>query len=170
MYKKDFTGDFMFYNSILNIRKRPFAFAKIKGSNEYPRINGIVLFYKVQLGTLVCLQVEGLPTSNDLCKKPIFAFHIHSGDSCTGSNADPFSDAMTHYNPDNCPHPYHAGDLPPIFGVNGFGFSAFLTNRFFPEEIIGRTVIIHSAPDDFTTQPSGNSGTKIGCGVISAIY
>ena len=115
---------------------------------------------------LVLIQINGLPVSDEVCIKPIFAVHIHSGSSCTGNSTDPFADAMTHYNPDNCPHPYHAGDLPPIFGANGFGFSAFLTNRFSAEEIIGKTVIIHSAPDDFTTQPSGNSGIKIACGVI----
>ncbi len=161
---------FIFRNSILNIKKRPYAFARIKGNNEYPHIDGIVLFYKVQEGVLVSIQIKGLPISDDICKKPIFATHIHSGDSCTGNDTDPFADAMTHYNPYNCAHPYHAGDLPPIFGTDGFGFSAFLTNRFSPEEIIGKTVIIHSAPDDFTTQPSGNSGIKIACGVISAIY
>ena len=42
----------------------------------------------------------------------------------------------------------------------------FLTDRFTLKEIIGRTVVIHSMPDDFTSQPSGNSGEKIACGVI----
>jgi Cu-Zn family superoxide dismutase len=41
-----------------------------------------------------------------------------------------------------------------------------LINKFTVNEIIGRTVIIHSQPDDFTTQPSGNSGKKIACGEI----
>lgn len=77
---------------------------------------------------------------------------------------------MTHYNPYKCTHPYHADDLPPIFGANGLDFSAFLTNRFSPEEIIGKTLIIHSAPDDFKTEPSGNSGAKIACGVISSVH
>lgn len=157
-------------NSILNIRTKPYAFAKIKGSNDYPCINGIVYFYKVQEGVLVSLQVNGLPVSDEICKKPIFAVHIHSGGSCSGNSTDPFADAMTHYNPNDCAHPYHAGDLPPIFGANGLGFSVFLTNRFSPKQIIGKTIIIHSAPDDFTTQPSGNSGTKIACGVISPVY
>ncbi len=160
----------MFNNSILNIKKRPYAFAKIKGSNDYPQINGTVYFYKVQAGILVCMQLNGLPVSDKICKKPIFAVHIHSGDSCTGNDTDPFANAKTHYNPNGCSHPYHAGDMPPIFGANGFGFSAFLTNRFSAQEIIGKTVIIHSAPDDFTTQPSGNSGIKIACGVILSVY
>lgn len=160
----------MFNNSILNIKKRPYAFAKIKGSYEYPCINGIIYFYKVQAGVMVSIQLKGLPVSSDICKKPIFAVHMHGGGRCSGNGTDPFADAMTHYNPNDCAHPYHAGDLPPIFGANGVGFSAFLTNRFTPEEIIGKTIIIHSNPDDFTTQPSGNSGIKIACGVILPAY
>ncbi len=159
----------MLNNSILNIKKRPYAVAKIKGRSDYPHINGIAYFYKARAGVLVSIQLNGLPVSDDICKKPIFAVHIHGGGSCTGNDYDPFADAMTHYNPNNCPHPYHAGDLPPVFGVNGIGFSAFLTNRFSAEEIIGKTIIIHSAPDDFTTQPSGNSGMKIACGVILSV-
>ncbi len=169
MYKKVLWVIYMHNNSILNIRKRPFAFAKIKGSSVYPLIYGIVYFYKTRAGVLVSMQLQGLPTSDDVCQKPIFAVHIHSGSSCTGNDTDPFADALTHYNPADCAHPYHAGDMPPIFGANGLGFSAFLTNRFSADEIIGKTVIIHSNPDDFTTQPSGNSGVKIACGVIESI-
>lgn len=159
----------MFNNSILNIKSEPYAFARIKGSNDYPRINGIVYFYKVKTGVLVSIELNGLPVSDDICQNPIFAIHIHSGNSCTGNSTDPFANAMTHYNPNNCPHPYHAGDLPPIFGANGLGLSVFLTNRFSTEEIIGKTIIIHASPDDFTTQPSGNSGTKMACGKILAV-
>lgn len=79
---------------------------------------------------------------------------------------DPFSNAMAHYNPENCPHPYHAGDMPPLFGNQGYAFLMFLTDRFMVRNVIGKTVIIHDNPDDFTTQPSGNSGAKIACGVI----
>lgn len=79
---------------------------------------------------------------------------------------DPFADAMPHYDPNGCEHPHHAGDLPPLFENNGFALSLVLTDRFSVDEVIGRTVIVHADPDDFTTQPSGNSGEKIACGVI----
>jgi Cu-Zn family superoxide dismutase len=46
---------------------------------------------------------------------------------------------------------------------------SFLTNRFTLDEIIGRVIIIHDKPDDFTSQPSGNSGNKIACGKIVAM-
>ena len=149
--------------------QRPHAMALIKGSKDYPQIRGNIRFFQTKKGVLAAIEVSGLPASSNKCENHIFAFHIHSGGSCSGNENDPFADALTHYNPDNCPHPHHAGDMPPLFGCNGNAFSAFLTDRFSVDEIIGKTVIIHSSPDDFTTQPSGNSGTKIACGVINRI-
>lgn len=148
------------------ISQRPQAMAVISGSNEYPDIKGTISFFQIEHGVIVLADISGLPTPDEECKSPIFAFHIHEGDSCTGNVDDPFAQALSHYNPGNCPHPYHAGDLPPLFGNNGYAFEVFLTDRFAVNEIIGRTVIIHEHPDDFTTQPSGNSGTKIACGEI----
>jgi len=40
------------------------------------------------------------------------------------------------------------------------------TDHFRVQDILGRTVVIHSHPDDFRTQPAGNAGTKIACGVV----
>ena len=77
----------------------------------------------MQEGVLVVTEVSGLSQSDDACMNPVFGYHIHSGEFCTGDSEDPFADAKAHYNPDNCEHPYHAGDMPPIFGNNGYAFS-----------------------------------------------
>lgn len=164
MQLNNFYGGLMDIGSIFN--KQPDASAIIRGSAEHPNINGRVLFYRVQQGVIVFTVVLGLPTSTDKCKSPVFAFHIHGGNACTGNAQDPFANAGMHYNPQNCLHPFHAGDMPPLFGNNGYALSLFLTDRFTTDEIIGKTVIIHSNPDDFMTQPSGNSGAKIACGEI----
>lgn len=153
-------------NFLSLITQRPNAIARISGSPDYPELDGMVKFYETDVGIVVISLVSGLPVSDNNCRQPIFAFHIHEGGACTGTESDYFADALTHYNPNSCPHPYHAGDMPPLFSANGLAFSAFLTDRFTVDEIIGKTVIIHDSPDDFTTQPSGNSGTKIACGVI----
>ncbi len=145
---------------------RPDAKANVLGNEAYSGIKGTVNFFNTARGVLVCAQINGFPTSEEKCKSGVFAFHIHSGGSCTGNADDSFADAGTHYDPDGCPHPYHAGDMPPLFEADGYAFSAFLTCRFTVDEIIGKTVIIHDSPDDFTTQPSGNAGNKIACGVI----
>lgn len=147
----------------------PVAVASVRGGASNHQINGNVRFYQTPKGTFVVAEIVGLPVSEDKCGNGIFAFHIHSGTSCTGNPQDEFADVGTHYNPTDCPHPYHAGDMPPLFSSNGTAFLAFVTNRFTANEIIGKTVIIHDSPDDFSTQPSGNAGNKIACGEIVGV-
>lgn len=156
------------FNLSVQLNQTPAAFARIEGSDEHPEINGIVRFFETNRGVLVSAQIQGLPSPSEPCKSPVFGFHIHTGDSCTGNETDPFADAMTHYNPEDCPHPYHAGDLPPLFGSRGAAVLVVLTDRFSIKEILGRTVIIHANPDDFTTQPAGNAGMKIACRVVQS--
>ena len=151
------------------LRGRPKAAAIIAGNESYLDLSGIVRFYQIDEGVIVYAEISGLPQSGLSCQGQVFGFHIHTGTDCGGSMDDPFADAMTHYNPSGCEHPYHAGDLPPLFENNGFALCAFLTDRFSIDEVIGKTVIIHDHLDDFTTQPSGNSGTKIACGVIHRV-
>ncbi len=151
------------------LRGRPQAEASIAGSESFPGISGWVRFYQTDLGVVMYAEVIGLPLASQPCQERIFGFHIHQGTDCGGSGEEPFPQAMSHYNPKDCGHPNHAGDLPPLFGNNGLAVSAFLTNRFFVEDILGRVVIVHDQPDDFTTQPSGASGTKIACGVIRRV-
>lgn len=64
------------------------------------------------------------------------------------------------------PHPFHAGDLPPLLSCKGRAYLAVITGRFCVKDVIGRSVVIHAGPDDLHTQPAGNAGAKIGCGVI----
>lgn len=142
------------------------AKAEVKGSHSYPEVKGIVCFYQTKMGVLVSADISGLPNNSDVCDSKIFGFHLHEGSSCTGNEKDPFADTGMHYNPKNCKHPYHAGDFPPLFENEGTAYMVFLTNRFKVRDVLGRTVVIHSDPDDFKTQPSGNSGTKIACGKI----
>lgn len=146
----------------------PGAQAILKGGPGYPNINGMVLFYQAAGGVLLVVQVQGLPQGANACTEDIFGFHIHEGGSCTGNAQDPFANSGPHFNPKNCPHPAHAGDLPPLFGNHGYAFMVFFTDRFSVNDIIGRTVIVHSKPDDFRSQPSGNSGDKIACGKIES--
>ena len=142
------------------------AYAKIEGDISHRELNGLAAFFTLDNGVLVVTEVRGLPTFETQSERGIFAMNIHGGGSCTGPSDDPFKDALMHYNPSDCRHPNHAGDLPPLFSNDGFAFSAVYTERFTVSEIIGRTVVIHAAPDDFMTDPSGNSGARIGCGVI----
>lgn len=133
----------------------PYATAHISGNSMYPEIEGKVSFYEVYGGTLVVAAVKNLPNGNGF-----HAFHIHDGSSCEPGREG------GHYNPTNQPHPQHAGDMPPLLANQGTAFSAFYTDRFYPEDIVGKVVVIHAMPDDFKSQPSGNPGSMIACGEI----
>lgn len=111
---------------------------------------------------MVTVEVRGLPESDS----GFFALHIHEKGDC---RADGFPDTGGHFDPLGREHPCHAGDLPPLLSANGRAFLAVFTRRFRPEEVLGRSVVIHSHPDDFKTQPSGGAGSKIACGVIRKV-
>lgn len=146
----------------------PMCYAAVLGSDEYADLEGTVWFYPFWNGTLVIADVAGLPGEEEPCGDRIFGFHIHEGTSCSGNEQDPFADTGEHFNPGGCPHPAHAGDFPPLLGNDGYALTMFYTNRFLPEEVEGKTVVIHSMPDDFRSQPSGDAGQKIACGVIES--
>ena len=137
----------------------PDAVAVIRGSDAYPNLYGQVRFYSRRQCVLVEADIRGLPDT----ETGFFGFHIHAGESCSGAD---FADTGSHYHPAEAAHPSHAGDLPPLLYCRGGAYLMVATSRFSVEEIIGRTVVIHNMPDDFVSQPAGNAGTKIACGVI----
>lgn len=144
----------------------PVATAVLKGSAQYRTIHGNVNFYDTYGGTILVVEIYGIPDEIEKESNGFLGFHIHKGESCSGDINDPFADADGHYNPKNVTHPGHAGDLPVLLVNQGTVWMAVYTTRFFPEEVIGHTVIVHSMPDDFRRQPAGNSGVKIACGEI----
>lgn len=143
------------------------ALSKINGSSEHKALHGEVFFRQTPHGVLITAAIHGLPMQEENNKFGVFGFHIHEGTECDKSGD--FSKTLGHFNPSNTLHPYHSGDLPPLFSNNGNAYMQILIDRFRLKDIIGRTVVIHSSPDDFKTQPSGNSGKKIACGVIKEI-
>ena len=141
------------------ITRQPVAIAQIRGNKETAGLNGTVRFYQYPGGILTEVDVNGLPNNG----MGFYGFHIHSGGSCSGND---FSSTGGHLNPTNTMHPYHAGDLPPLLSYNGRAYMAVMSDRFSLQDILGRTVVIHKMPDDFRSQPAGNAGDKIACGVI----
>jgi superoxide dismutase, Cu-Zn family len=99
--------------------------------------------------------------------------HIHEGADCSGDAMG----AKGHFNPHGKPHgrpdsaERHAGDLPPLRAnkagrANVQADIDIITVTPGPASIIGRALVVHADPDDFKTQPTGNSGARIACGVI----
>jgi Cu-Zn family superoxide dismutase len=125
-----------------------------------------------QVGTKVRVIVfaQGLKPNQE------HGLHIHEVGDCS---ADDAMSAKGHFNPHGKPHgaptvmERHAGDLPSL-KANKQGRAKVdvevdgITLTPGPASIIGRSIIIHADPDDFRTQPTGNAGARIACGVIKA--
>lgn len=144
------------------------AKAYIRGGAVAPDIRGVVYFDDVYNGSMVTAHITGLPkfSRNGTPIGP-HGFHIHVKGDCTeGTADDPFPETGGHYNPGNRPHGDHAGDFPVIFSNGGEARMRFYTDKFKPADVIGRAVVIHLSPDDYRTEPAGDSGKKAACGVI----
>ena len=101
-------------------------------------------------------------------------FHIHEKGDC--SSGDGMS-AGGHFNPLAKPHAHpstsdrHAGDMQAL-KADDYGNASYsatfdvITVNEGPTGIIGRGVIVHAQPDDYKTQPTGNAGARLACGVI----
>ena len=139
----------------------PEAYAVLRGGSKYPSLVGTVNFYQHRSGIGIIIEAafQHLPSAS----APAFlGFHIHDNGNCS----DNFAHTGMHYNPKNAEHPNHLGDLIPVFNSDGSAYLAFYDSYLSISDIIGRSVILHEKADDFTTQPAGDSGDKIGCGVI----
>jgi len=132
---------------------------------------GSVSFVEVDRGLLIRADVRGLPPGG------VFGFHVHEKGDC--SSAD-FTSAGGHFNPGGKPHAHptrperHAGDLPNLTAdAEGNAVYVFetklLTVTKGPNSVVGRAVVIHARPDDYTSQPAGNSGPRIACGLIRQV-
>lgn len=114
----------------------------------------------------VAVRLTGVPPG-------VHGFHIHENGNC-GDNGNA---AGGHYNPTGAPHgapsadPHHAGDFGNITADANGNVEARFTTRSItvaegPISAIGRAIIVHANPDDLATQPTGNAGGRIGCGVV----
>ncbi len=101
-------------------------------------------------------------------------FHVHDRGDCSAPDAN---SAGGHFNPGSTPHgqhasgTQHAGDLQSLKAdANGVARFSFESNRLSvgsgDTDVIGRGLIVHRDADDFTTQPTGNSGPRLACAVI----
>lgn len=103
-------------------------------------------------------------------------FHVHEVGDCSAPDA---TSAKGHFNPGGKPHGHHgggerhAGDMPNLVAdaAGNARFSGELSQLSLDpgaQGIVGRSVVIHADPDDYRSQPAGNSGKRVACGVIRA--
>ncbi|HZQ59798.1 MAG TPA: superoxide dismutase family protein [Casimicrobiaceae bacterium] len=104
-------------------------------------------------------------------------FHVHEKGDCS---ADDATSAGGHFNPGGKPHgnpasaDHHAGDMPALDAdANGNAHLDADLDSVSIEggaaDLVGKAVIVHKDPDDYKTQPTGNSGARVGCGVIRKV-
>ena len=128
---------------------------------------GVITFTQQPGGVHVVARVEHATPGKH-------GFHLHAGGTC---DAPGFKGAGDHFNPGNTPHgapdavEHHAGDFGNIeVGADGVGnldvTSSGLSVGEGANDVIGKAVILHKGEDDLKTQPSGNSGDRIACGVV----
>ena len=145
------------------------AVATIESKNE-SGISGTVTFQDVDGIVTMEARVEGL-TEGD------HAIHIHETGDCS---ADDGTSAGGHWNPTNVDHgkwgtaPFHVGDIGNLnAGADGTASINRTTGLWCvgcddaTKNVVGKAIIIHEGPDDFSSQPSGAAGARIGCGEIS---
>jgi superoxide dismutase, Cu-Zn family len=129
---------------------------------------GEVRFYKVDGGVRVIASIEGLTPGKH-------GFHVHEKGDCSAPDA---MSAGGHFNPTGSPHgaptapptARHAGDLGNLeVGPEGKANYDRVDSMLAYDSITGLSVLIHAGEDDFVTQPSGNSGARVGCGVIERV-
>jgi Cu-Zn family superoxide dismutase len=133
-------------------------------------VRGVVMFHQMDGHVMVHARLSGLKPNTE------HAFHVHDTGSCASSDG---ASAGGHFNPDGQPHgppggAHHAGDLPALKAdAHGAVDQKFMltgpTIAAGPISLVGRSVIVHAQADDYTTQPSGDSGARIACGVVAAL-
>lgn len=132
-------------------------------------VQGRVMFHQQGDQVWVHARMQGLKPNAE------HGFHIHEKGDCSAADG---TSAGGHFNPTGQPHgpqtgARHAGDLPNLrsdgsgrvdvrFTVSGLSIGSG------PADIVGRGLIVHADPDDYKTQPTGNSGARLACGVIEA--
>ena len=130
-------------------------------------VNGTVGFQSVGQKVRVEARVAGLTPG-------AHGFHVHEAGDCSAADA---SSAKGHFNPASKSHGHHdgaerhAGDMPNLM-ADASGKATLVVELDMlslnegPAGILKRSVVIHADPDDYKSQPAGNSGKRVACGVI----
>ena len=146
----------------------PMAAAKLEATRGNSA-TGMVMFHAMGDHVMLHAKVEGLKPGQE------HGFHIHEKGDC--SSGDGMSTGG-HFNPTAKPHgaptsaERHAGDLPSLKAdaqgrVDLKAHVMGITIGSGAADIVGKGLIVHAMPDDYTTQPTGNSGARVACAVIA---
>jgi superoxide dismutase, Cu-Zn family len=133
-------------------------------------VSGLVTLKTVGHSVWIEAHVSGLTPGEH-------GFHVHEAGDCSAPDA---ASAKGHFNPDSKGHGHHhgnerhAGDLPNLV-ADASGHASYkaevphLTLGTGNRNIVGRSLVVHADPDDYKSQPAGNSGKRVACGTIVAL-
>ncbi len=140
------------------------AIAKIEPRSG-SKVSGVAVFQGASEGAQLSLKLNGLTPGQH-------GFHIHEKGDCSAPDA---SSAGPHFNPTAAKHggPHsaekHKGDLGNVTAdAEGSVETKLLLPGIQIEQLLGRALVVHEKSDDLVSDPSGNSGPRVGCGVITA--
>jgi Cu-Zn family superoxide dismutase len=147
----------------------PSAAAKLEATKGNAA-SGTVTFQQHGQHVMVHARISGLKPFGE------HGFHVHEKGDCSSGDG---MGTGGHFNPTGKPHgrqdaDHHAGDLPALKAdVEGkaearFHLTGVTLGDGGPTDLAGRGLIVHAGPDDYQTQPTGNSGARIACGVIES--
>ncbi|MCB1111108.1 MAG: superoxide dismutase family protein [Chlamydiales bacterium] len=140
----------------------------ILNPTEGNEVKGMVTFTQLEDGVQIIAEISGLTPGEH-------GFHIHEFGDCSAPDG---SSAGGHYNPTDEMHGgpdssvRHVGDLGNVI-ADSTGNAKYervdtVISLTGPDSIIGKSVIVHADADDYVTQPTGNAGKRLACGVIVA--
>ena len=149
------------------------ATATLQGAPEDTDFKGTITVTPAPEGTglRVVAQLDGVDADGT------HGFHVHETGACThGEGSKHFTSAGSHFNPTGAEHacpptePRHAGDLGNIEVKNGTGIVETTTTLLSisgPNSVVGKAIILHAKADDCKTQPTGDAGDRLACGVVT---
>jgi Cu-Zn family superoxide dismutase len=156
--------------------KKPATKTEAKPAIEVPveaksgsKVNGKATFTEKGKEITVKVVVDGAPPGDH-------AVHIHEKGDCSAPDA---KSAGGHWNPQSDQHGawtaehHHLGDIGNMkVGADGKGEVTLTTDKWTigsgqPNDVVGKSIVVHEKIDDFTTQPTGNAGGRIGCAVLA---
>lgn len=156
--------------AVVSAQAKP-AGTKVALKNGAGEDVGSATFTQAKNGVKVKIELKNLPIG-------AHGVHIHQNPTCEGPD---FKTAGGHFNPDHKQHGFdnpaghHAGDLPQNVTVqeNHIGEASFVITSVSldpkaPNTLFGTSIVVHEKADDMKTDPSGNSGNRIACGVFPA--
>lgn len=142
----------------------------VLASASSSHVSGKLAFVSTDHGVHITGRISGLKPNST------HGFHIHANGDCGAPDA---SSAGGHFNPTQQPHghpesaPHHAGDIPnQQANADGVATVDVVAKGIelgtgSDNDVLGRAIIVHAQADDYTSQPSGASGARVACGVIT---